>query len=72
MKARGVVGKRIVRIEQERAYDEFGTLYMNILAIELEDGTRMWPVVGELDGDYAVDLAVVGPGRRRRGHSVKP
>jgi hypothetical protein len=39
---------------------------MDVQTIELEDGTILWPVVGELEADYAVDFGVKRPRRKRR------
>lgn len=66
MKGAGVIGKRIVRIEQERFYNRnSGRLDVNVQALVLEDGTRIWPVTTETDGDYAHDFGVSKPKRRR-------
>ena len=44
MKSRGVVGKRIAKIVQERFYNHaLGCMCNNVRHIELEDGTRLVP-----------------------------
>jgi hypothetical protein len=66
MKTRGIIGKRIVRIAQRRIHEAGRPTYMDVQTIELEDGTILWPVVGELEADYAVDFGVKRPRRKRR------
>lgn len=70
MKSRGVVGKRIKRIDQRVLNPRQGggnQRVQNLYEIELEDGTRLRPVVGETDhGFYTVDFVVIPPPKPRR------
>ncbi|HET7341054.1 MAG TPA: hypothetical protein VFL90_06300 [Methylomirabilota bacterium] len=69
MKARGVVGKRIVSVRQETFWnDQVGRTDANVHALVLEDGTELRPFTIETNGgDYAHDLLVARPPRRPRG-----
>lgn len=65
MRARGVVGKRIVAIRQRRFFSEFGGDWVvDVQAIILEDGTELRPLVVPVEDDYIVDVRVVKPERR--------
>lgn len=68
MKTRGIIGKRIVRIEQGMArHGETARSPTNSVGwIELEDGTKLIPVVAEGDSCYFVDLVVNTRNRRRK------
>jgi len=65
MKARAVVGKTIVAVEQHRVEDETrkGVLY-NVSAIVLDDGTRLTFQVAELESDYAVTCTAYKHGKK--------
>ena len=53
MKTRGIVGKRIVRIHQERGATGRGDSVTNVTAIELEGGAMLIPRTFETErGDY--------------------
>jgi hypothetical protein len=60
MRARDVVGRRIVAIEQETVWHE-GIRFENMVRIILDNGRRIFFTVGELDGDYAVEGHVTRP-----------
>lgn len=64
MRARDVVGRTIVSIAQERCYDSCGALHYDVVLV-FDNGDRLYPLVGELEGDYAVDFVVNKTGRRR-------
>lgn len=68
MRSRGVVGKRIVRIRQERTWDErIGEFYWNIQSLELEDGTRLQFQTREMeDLDYGLEGWAWKPSQPRR------
>ena len=65
MKTRGVIGKRIVAVQQQRTRSNFGTNVYHIQSIQLDDGTRILLNVVELDDRdpevYAVDGIVLAP-----------
>ena len=66
MKSRGVLGKRITRIEQEVRVHRDGGERVNVVSwIELEDGTRLVPHTIETDfGDYFHEIIVRKPVRK--------
>lgn len=56
MKARDVVGKRIVRVEQSVRWDsKVDKRYADIQRLVLDDGTSITFTVRELESDYAVE-----------------
>jgi len=63
MKTRGVIGKRIVAVQQQRTRSNFGTNVYTIHSIQLDDGTRIYFNVIELDDRdpevYAVEGIVI-------------
>jgi len=59
MKTRGVIGKRIVAVDQERTRNTARDIVFHIRSITLEDGTKILFSVDELPGDYAVDGIVI-------------
>ena len=60
MKSRGIVGKRIVAVRQSHFWNEnIRTMDIDVIAIVLEDGTELRPVVSETGCEYAVDFIVV-------------
>jgi hypothetical protein len=67
MKSRGVVGKRIIRIEQgRRSRGDNGARdpAIDVSALILEDGTRLEPYTIETEvGDYFHGFRVVPVGR---------
>ncbi len=67
MKARGVVGKRIVRIDQTQFFNKnTGKMDVALGALVLEDGTRLIPLVIETEYEPVVDLVVNVRGRRQK------
>jgi hypothetical protein len=60
MNTKNVIGKRIVAVDQQRFYNaSIGRMDNEVLAIVLEDGTRLAPYTIEReDGRYAQDLSV--------------
>jgi hypothetical protein len=74
MRTRGVVGKRIIAIEQERrSTGRPGARPMCVSAIVLEDGTRLCPVTVETDfGDYFHEIRIERPARTARLPKKKP
>ena len=50
MRARDVIGKKIVAVEQTRDVSTAGA-YMRLEALELEDGTRIYFTCHELEND---------------------
>jgi len=67
MKTRGILGKRIVAIEQTRVHQGKGYegSTMALQHIELEGGLRLIPITKTTDNDYLTDFLVVGPRRAR-------
>jgi hypothetical protein len=67
MRSRGVVGKRIVRIDQKViSVDHTGDRRTNVVfQFVLEDGTLLVPITIETDwGDYGHEFVVVPPKRK--------
>ena len=62
MKSRGVVGKRIVKIEQSMKMSNVG-MTNAVAAIVLEDGTRLIPSTIETEDEYLTEIAVNTTGR---------
>lgn len=52
MKSRGVVGKRIVAIEQRPFSPGHRRRIVDVTALVLEDGTRLEPMTHETEYDY--------------------
>lgn len=65
MKTRGVIGKRIVRVEQGRTARGQGYSPANdVRALVLEDGTRLVPMTIESEtGEYMHEISVQRPGQ---------
>jgi len=64
VKARDVVGRKIVRVEQDRiSSDGSHAGCWAIRAIVLDDGTEISFSVHEIEADYAVEARVWKPGR---------
>jgi len=63
MRARDVLGKRIVKVGQTCAYDGNTGPYTQLAFLELEDGTRIiFHVVPTAEGDgYGVEASVKKP-----------
>lgn len=71
MKTKGVIGQRIVAIRQTRFFNErMGRMSTSVDAIELENGRRIYAIVEELEGDYAVDFGVTSSTKRRKKIAV--
>lgn len=64
MNTRGVIGKRIVAVKQERFRDETAGTRMDVQWIELEDGTRLVLHVYETEDCPIVDASVIRPEKR--------
>jgi hypothetical protein len=69
VKTRGVIGKRIVAVQQQRTRSNFGTNVYHVQSLLLDDGTRILLNVVELDDRdpevYAVDGIVLAPKKDR-------
>ena len=65
VKTRGVIGKRIVAVQQLHTRSNFGTNVYHVQSLLLDDGTRILLNVVELDDRdpevYAVDGVVLAP-----------
>ena len=58
MRSRGIVGKRVARIDQARVWTGREFVW-NVNAIVMEDGTRLCPMTCETDfGEYQVEVLV--------------
>lgn len=65
MRARDVVGKRIVKVNQHQFYNEHtGHMDNCVDSLELDNGTVIWPVTIEQDAEYAHEMAVWKSGKR--------
>lgn len=62
MRARDIVGRKVVRVEQERTYDDNHELLYELRCIVFDNGTELWFNVAEMPGDYAVMGVVVKKG----------
>jgi hypothetical protein len=64
VKARDVVGRKIVAVDQNRFWDErAGGWIFEVRALVLDNGARVYPSVVELECDYAVEMYVTRPVR---------
>ena len=62
MKAKDVVGRKIVRVEQNRIQaDDSHAGCWAIRALVLDDGTEIRFSVHEIEADYAIEAYVVKP-----------
>lgn len=61
MRTRGVIGKRIARIDQQRIVTPSGAVIYHLVAIVLEDGTRLAATVAELECEYAIVMNAYKP-----------
>lgn len=61
MKTKGVIGKRIVAIQQEVRRDGHGIVTVSVYGIKLENGWILRPVVREMENDYAVEFVIHKP-----------
>lgn len=68
MRARDVVGRRIVRVDHERFYDEHAGKTVTVVSrIVLDNGTILYPTASEGEYEPYGDIAVVtGAAIRRR------
>lgn len=65
MRARDVVGKRIVRVAQSRMWnDNGGGFVWNVDHLELEDGTLVWATTVETEGEYLHEFTALKPSRQ--------
>lgn len=60
MRAKDIIGKKVVKVEQTRAMANSGVAY-NIDRILFDDGTILYFNVGETEGDYVVEGATIKP-----------
>lgn len=63
MKSRGAVGRKIVRVLQDRATTNYGDPVFNVLGFVLDNGDVISLNVVQLEGDYAIEGSVVRPTR---------
>jgi hypothetical protein len=59
MKARDIVGKRVIAVKQSRVSDKGHYPVQNIDHILFDNGVVMYFTVAELDGDYAVEAHTI-------------
>jgi hypothetical protein len=61
MNTRGVIGKKIVRVEQARSWNgNHNNFVWDVQRIWLEDGSFIYPLTIETDwGEYAVEMGHV-------------
>lgn len=70
MKSRGIVGRRIVAIEQRRVFihDSDNASCWNVAAIVLDNGVVLRPLTIETDhGEYCTEMIINTQGKRKRG-----
>jgi hypothetical protein len=69
MNAARAVGRRIVRLEQERRVDSCGKVVWELKRIVLDNGDVLYPSVSEEEdgGDYIVRLHSLREYNRRQG-----
>jgi hypothetical protein len=66
VRSRDVVGRRIVAVQQERFWNQqTGRTDVNVVALVLDDGTRVYPITIETCAGYAHDLHVQKPKKDR-------
>ncbi len=58
METRNIIGKRIVEIRQRRFTDRNRGPMVDVIAVVLENGTELRPIVHEAEDDYCVDFLV--------------
>jgi len=57
MRARDAIGRRVVAVKQTRTHDGRDAFHWHLVAIVLDDGTRLVPSVVETNtGEYIVTL----------------
>ena len=60
MRTRDVVGRKIVALKQTRLWNEnTGSWVVDFQWLELDNGTRLYPVPVEVPGDIATELCAV-------------
>jgi hypothetical protein len=60
VKARDVIGRRIVEVRQFRYFNtKYGKTESNVTSFLLDNGTVLVPGVAETGDDYAIDFQVV-------------
>jgi hypothetical protein len=70
VRSRGVVGQRIVKISQSVVSCGQNREPANVVEfMELEDGTKLYPMTIEQDDGYATDFAVHRPKRHKKQHT---
>jgi len=56
MRKRDAVGRKIVRVLQERTVTNHGKTVYNVYGLVLDNGTTLVLSVAELESDYAVEV----------------
>lgn len=72
MKTRGIIGQRIIGVEQ--GWKSGGHGYPSRISVDfllLEDGTRLFPVTREREDGYDHDFAVNTKGKVKRGNVAR-
>jgi len=59
MRARNIVGRKVVRVLQERRQTDYGKMVWDIQGFVLDNGKVVYFNVVELPDDYAVEAGVV-------------
>lgn len=66
MRARDAEGRRIVKVNQHRFWNVHnGDWCVQVISIDLDNGTSLLPMVIETEHEYAVEMLVWKPGPRR-------
>lgn len=72
MKARDIVGRRVVAVKQSRISDAGHGCVQNIDTILFDNGVVLYFTVAELDGDYAVEAHTIRTIRTKRKKGAEP
>ncbi len=62
MKARDAEGRRIVKVNQERFWNEHtGSWCVQVTSFDLDNGTALLPMVVETEGSSVIEMVVWRP-----------
>ncbi len=61
MNTRDAVGRTITKIVQTRTVSNSGSIFYDLERIELDDGTRLVPIVVETKDEYGIEILTLKP-----------
>jgi len=61
VKSADAVGRRIVKVVQKRCVSDYGKVYYDVMALVLDDGTRLVLSVIEMPDDYGIEINAYKP-----------